>query len=92
MQTYGGVAWTPDGKTLIYSALEGKYDQLFAIDLTSRTRRLTHEAGQILHPRVSPNGRVIAASRLEHLKSIVSMPLPTREAAMSTQPSRGGKP
>jgi Tol biopolymer transport system component len=77
MQTFGGVAWTPNGKTLIYSALVGKYTQLFSIDVArGNRRRLTHETALILHPSVSPNGLVIAATRLEHHKSVVSAPLP----------------
>jgi Tol biopolymer transport system component len=77
MRTFGGLAWTPNGKTLVYSALVGKYDQLFAVNVAGgKPRRLTRAAAQILHPSVSPNGLVIAATRLEHRKSIVSAPLP----------------
>ena len=67
MRTYGGVDWTPDGKTLIYSALTGNRMQLFAIPAAGGLpRRLTSDAAHILHPQVSPDGRWIAATRLVH--------------------------
>jgi Tol biopolymer transport system component len=68
MRTYGGVDWTPDGKTLIYSALSGNRMQLFAISAAGGgvPRRLTSGTAHLLHPQVSPDGRWIAATRLEH--------------------------
>ena len=68
MRTYGGVDWTPDGKTLIYSALSGNRMQLFAIPAAGGgvPRRLTSYTAHFLHPQVSPDGRWIAATRLEH--------------------------
>jgi tricorn protease-like protein len=67
MRTYGGVDWTPDGKTLIYSALSGTRMQLFAIPAAGGLpRRLTSGTAHILHPQVSPDGRWIAATRLVH--------------------------
>jgi Tol biopolymer transport system component len=67
MRTYGGVDWTPDGKTLIYSALSGTRMQLFAIPAAGGIpRRLTSATEHLLHPQVSPDGRWIAATRLTH--------------------------
>ena len=67
MRTYGGVDWTSDGKTLIYTALTGTRMQLFAIPAAGGLpRRLTSDAAHILHPQVSPDGRWIAATRLVH--------------------------
>ncbi|HET6702754.1 MAG TPA: hypothetical protein VFH14_13165 [Gemmatimonadaceae bacterium] len=67
MRTYGGVDWTPDGKTLIYSALSGTRMQLFAIPAAGGVpRRLTSGTEHLLHPQVSPDGRWIAATRLTH--------------------------
>ena len=67
MRTYGGVDWTPDGKTLIYSALSGARMQLFAIPAAGgMPRRLTSDTAHLLHPQVSPDGRWIAATRLTH--------------------------
>jgi Tol biopolymer transport system component len=67
MRTYGGVDWTPDGKTLIYSALSGNRMQIFAIPAAGGIpRRLTSGTAHLLHPQVSPDGRWIAATRLSH--------------------------
>jgi Tol biopolymer transport system component len=67
MRTYGGVDWTPDGKTLIYSALTANRMQLFSIPAAGGLpRRLTSGTAHILHPQVSPDGRWIAATRLVH--------------------------
>ena len=67
LRTYGGVDWTADGQTLIYTALTGNRMQLFAIPAAGGTpRRLTTDEAHILHPQVSPDGRLIAATRLVH--------------------------
>jgi Tol biopolymer transport system component len=74
MRTYGGVDWTPDGKTLIYAALSGNRMQLFAIPAVGGTpRRLTSSAAHLLHPQVSPDGRWIAATRLTHVIEVRRM-------------------
>jgi len=76
MRTYGGVDWTPDGKTLIYSALSGTRMQLFAIPAAGGTpRRLTSGTAHLLHPQVSPDGRWIAATRIAHVIEVRRMPL-----------------
>jgi Tol biopolymer transport system component len=78
MRTYGGVDWTPDGKTLIYSALTGNRMQLFAIPATGGLpRRLTSGTAHFLHPQVSPDGRWIAATRLVHTIQVRKMVLTT---------------
>ncbi|MGQ0713901.1 MAG: hypothetical protein ACT4PJ_09215 [Gemmatimonadaceae bacterium] len=67
MRTYGGVDWTRDGRTLIYSALTGNRMQIFAIPAAGGTpRRLSTDPAHLLHPQVSPDGRFIAATRLVH--------------------------
>jgi Tol biopolymer transport system component len=77
MLTYGGVSWTRDGKSIIYSALVGKHAQLFVVPAVGgQPRQLTHDSASLLHPSVSPDGRLVAATRLEHDKSIVHTPLP----------------
>jgi Tol biopolymer transport system component len=74
MRTYGGVDWTPDGKTLIYSALSGTRMQLFAIPAAGGVpRRLTSGTAHLLHPQVSPDGRWIAATRLSHVIEVRRM-------------------
>jgi Tol biopolymer transport system component len=76
MRTYGGLDWTPDGKTLIYSVLTGNRMQLFAIPAAGgQPRRLTSDGAHILHPQVSPDGRWIAATRLVHTIQVRRMPV-----------------
>ena len=78
LPTSGGVSWTPDGKTLIYSALVGGRLQLFAVSVaTGAPRQLTHDSANVFTPRVSPDGRLIAATRISHVKEIWRMPLTT---------------
>jgi Tol biopolymer transport system component len=76
MRTHGGVDWTPDGKTLVYSALTGNRIQLFSIPAAGGfPRRLTNGTAHILYPQVSPDGRWIAATRLAHTIEVRRMPL-----------------
>lgn len=75
-QTWGGVSWTPDGRTLVYSALTGGRMQLFAVRAAGGTpRQLTHDSANIFTPRVSSDGRFIAATRISHRKEIWRLPL-----------------
>lgn len=61
--TYGGLDWTPDGKTIIYAGLAGDRMQLFRIPAHGGSpNRLSHEPGNLMHPRVSPDGRWVACS------------------------------
>jgi Tol biopolymer transport system component len=74
--TYGGLDWTHDGKAIIYSALAGDRLQLFWIPrLGGVPQQLTHDSGNLLHPRVSPDGRWIACTRLVQSKQIWRRPL-----------------
>jgi Tol biopolymer transport system component len=75
--TYGGVDWAPDGKTLIYSGLASGRMQLFAISRHGGSpRQLSHDSGNLMHPRVSPDGRWIACTRLIQSQQIWRAPLP----------------
>jgi Tol biopolymer transport system component len=77
LRTYGGVSWTPDGRTLVYPALVKGRMQLFAVSAAGGTpRQLTHDSANIFTPRVSPDGRLVAATRIMHRKEIWRMPLP----------------
>ena len=77
METYGGVSWTPDGKALVYAALTGGRMQLFAIPAAGGTpQQVTHDSGNLLHPRVSPSGTLVVATRLVHRKEIWRVALP----------------
>ncbi len=62
--TYGGLDWTPDGKTIVYSALQEGRMQIFAVSRAGGTpRKLSNDAAGLMHPRVSPDGRWIACTR-----------------------------
>jgi Tol biopolymer transport system component len=64
-ETFGGVDWAPDGKTLVFSALDEGRMAIFTLDITtSHVQKLSNEAGNLLHPRVSPDGQWIACSRI----------------------------
>jgi Tol biopolymer transport system component len=77
MQTYGLASWTPDGKALVYSALTGGRMQLYWISANGGApHQLTHDTESLLHPAVSPNGELIAASRITRLQDIWRIPVP----------------
>lgn len=74
--TYGGLDWTPDGSSLVYAALAGERMQVFGLRLAGGPPvQLTHDAADLLHPQVSPDGRWIAATRIVHRKSLKRKPL-----------------
>lgn len=69
--TYGGLDWTPDGQTIIYSAIQDGRMQLFAMPRAGGNPvKLSNDTANLLHPRVSPDGRWIAATRLEITQEI----------------------
>ncbi len=69
--TYGGLDWTPDGKTIVYGALAGERMQIFAVPRSGGTpRQLTHDSANLMHPQVSPDGRWIACTRMAQTKEI----------------------
>jgi WD40 repeat protein len=75
--TYEGLDWLPDGKTIIYSALAGDRLQLFSMPRTGGApSQLAHDSGNLMHPRVSPDGKWIACTRLVQSKQIWRRPLP----------------
>jgi Tol biopolymer transport system component len=77
MTTYGGVDWTPDGETLIYSAVDGERMQLYSVPAKGGVpRKLTTDQQNLLHPQVSPNGKLIAATRLLQRKELWRARLP----------------
>jgi Tol biopolymer transport system component len=72
--THGGLDWSPDGRSVVYSALVDGRMQFFSIALNAeKPRQLTHDQGNLLHPRVSPDGRWIAGTRLRVTKSIMRL-------------------
>jgi Tol biopolymer transport system component len=69
--TIGGVAWTPDGRSLVYAAVAADHMELFSIGSSGGTPlQLTHGAVNVMHPHVSPDGRFVAASRVPWRKEL----------------------
>jgi len=65
-ETYGGIDWSPDGKTLYYSALDGDHMKIFSIARSGGTpKKISEGPGNYLHPSVSPDGRWIASSEID---------------------------
>jgi dipeptidyl aminopeptidase/acylaminoacyl peptidase len=72
--TIGGVTWTPDGKQLLYGAIADDRMQIFATPRAGGTaRQITRGAANMMHPSVSPDGRLVAASRLPWRKELRRM-------------------
>jgi Tol biopolymer transport system component len=69
--TYGGVDWTPDGKTIVYGALAGERMQIFTVPRSGGpSRQLTNDPANLMHPQVSPDGRWVACTRMSQSKEI----------------------
>jgi Tol biopolymer transport system component len=69
--TYDGVDWMTDGATVVYSALTNGHLQLFAVPrIGGVPRQLTFDSGNLLHPKVSPDGKWIACTRIVQSKQI----------------------
>jgi Tol biopolymer transport system component len=74
--TIGGLAWTPDARELLFGALADDRMQIFAIPRNGGTaRQLTRDAANVMHPSVSPDGRLVAASRIPWRKELRRMAL-----------------
>ena len=70
-ETYGGIDWSPDGKTLYYSGLEGDHMKIFAVARTGGSaRKISEGPGNYLNPRVSPDGHWIACSEIETVQHL----------------------
>ena len=70
--TYDGLDWMPDGASIVYSALKDGRMQLFAVPkIGGVSRQLTQDAGNLLHPKVSPDGKWIACTRIVQSKQIL---------------------
>ena len=79
MATYGGLSWTRDGKAIVYPALIGGRMQLFRLAVTGGVPlQLTHDTANVFEPAVSPDGQLIAATRLAHTKEVWRMAVPAR--------------
>jgi Tol biopolymer transport system component len=74
--TYGGLDWTPDGNTIVYSALVDGRMQLFSVrSAGGEPTVLTHDSASLLHPQVSPDGSWIAATRVVRVNELRRMTL-----------------
>jgi Tol biopolymer transport system component len=74
--TYDGLDWTHDGKAIVFAGLAGDRLQLFSEQRSGgKPIQLTHDSGNLIHPRVSPNGRWIACTRMIQSKQIWRRPL-----------------
>ena len=77
--TYGGLDWTPDGKTIVYGALAGERMQIFAVPRSGGSpRQLTNDRANLMHPQVSPDGRWIACTRMDQTKEIRRLKFPQK--------------
>jgi Tol biopolymer transport system component len=73
-ETYGGVAWMPDARRLVFSALDGAHMQIHSIGRDGRDlKRLSDGQGNLLGPRVSPDGKWIACSRVDTVQKLVKV-------------------
>ncbi|KPK01625.1 MAG: peptidase S9, partial [Gemmatimonas sp. SG8_28] len=65
---HGGIAWTPDGREILFSSLRvedaehvWRESEIYAVDVTSGSiRQLTTRRGPDGNPVVSPDGRLVA--------------------------------
>lgn len=75
---YGGVDWSADGEAIIYSALVDGHQQLFSVPRTGgEPQQLTSDPENLFHPQVSPDGRWVAASRIQTVRRILRRPVAT---------------
>jgi Tol biopolymer transport system component len=73
---HDGLDWMPDGESIVYSALADGRLQLFDVSYTGGAPRLlSRDSGNLLHPKISPNGKWIACTRLVQSKQILRRPL-----------------
>ena len=76
-ETYGGFDWSPDGKTLYFSGLEGDRMKIFSVPRSGGpAKKISEGPGNYLNPIVSPNGRWLASSELESIQHLHRRPLP----------------
>lgn len=91
--------WTPNGRAIVYSVLDGKRDPIMITDLATGAQRvLASEPGtQSMSPGVSPDGRTVAYARVsESVTDIYMVPIEggaprrvtvNRGRSISVQPS-----
>jgi Tol biopolymer transport system component len=73
---HDGLDWMPDGKSIIYSALADGRLQLFDVSyIGGAPQPLSRDSANLLHPKISPDGKWIACTRLMQSKQIWRRPL-----------------
>jgi Tol biopolymer transport system component len=76
-ETYSGLDWSPDGKTLYFSALEGDRMKIFSVPrVGGPAKKVSDGPGNYLNPSVSPDGRWIACSEMATVQRLNRRPLP----------------
>lgn len=74
--SYGGLDWTHDGKAIVFAGLAGDRLQIFSVPRAGGAPvQLTHDSGNLMHPRISPDGKWIACTRMVQSKQIWQKPL-----------------
>jgi Tol biopolymer transport system component len=73
---HDGLDWSPDGKSIIYSALADGRLQLFDVSYRGGAPHLlSRDSANLLHPKISPDGKWITCTRLVQSKQIWRRPL-----------------
>jgi Tol biopolymer transport system component len=73
---HDGLDWMPDGKSIIYSALADGRLQIFGVSyIGGAPQLLSRDSGNLLHPKISSDGKWIACTRLVQSKQIWRRPL-----------------
>src|SRR5882724_6523320 len=67
-RTEGGIAWSPDGKQLVFlsDAAKAGQSQLYITNLAGTAKKLTNVKGFLDVPRWSPNGETVAVLFIEN--------------------------
>lgn len=76
-ETYSGFDWSPDGKTLYFSGLEGDQMKIFSVPRTDGpAKKISDGPGNYLNPSVSPDGHWIASSEMSTVQRLNRRLLP----------------
>lgn len=74
--TGGGIDWAMDGRILYAGLADDGRIHIFSVTSDGgETRQITQGPGDFLHPQISPDGRLIAATRIRWVKEVRRMRL-----------------